>query len=160
MTQKKKVSSSFRAATVEFFSAEIKKKCQQVMSALCPLSPDDGAYSGHTTVHNMSLYLLFSRIHLQVMHSLDCDLAVCVHTVGANDATSSPTNSQQICRLKTQAALWPCCWKPSLKITKSTHERRSHVFCGAIMTGHLQEETEYLSRGNIPFAPPPHPTPH
>jgi len=99
------MSSSFRAATVEFFSAEIKKKCQQVMSALCPLSPDDGAYSGHTTVHNMSLYLLFSRIHLQVMHSLDCDLAVCVHTVGANDATSSPTNSQQICRLKTQAAL-------------------------------------------------------
>ena len=46
-----------------------KKKIQQVMSALCPLSPDDGAYSGHTTVHNMSLYLLFSRIHLQVMHS-------------------------------------------------------------------------------------------
>jgi hypothetical protein len=39
------------------------------MSALCPLSLDDGASSGHNTIHNMSLYLLFSRIHLQVLHS-------------------------------------------------------------------------------------------
>jgi hypothetical protein len=75
------------------------------MSALCTLSPDDSAYSGHITVHNMSLYLLFSRIHLKVVHSSYCDLAVCVHTVGVSSLTSSPTNSQQIHRLKTQAAL-------------------------------------------------------
>jgi hypothetical protein len=75
------------------------------MSALCTLSTDDGAYNGHITAHNISLYLLFSRIHLQVMHSSYCDLAVCVHTVGVSGLTSSPTNSQQIFRLKTQAAL-------------------------------------------------------